>query len=57
MLAAVDRNAGAAERLARAGATLDRLFDDAELLAAAIRGPAAADAGKDIAASGEEIVA
>ncbi|MFD0535137.1 hypothetical protein ACFQY7_16690 [Actinomadura luteofluorescens] len=57
VLAAVDRNAGAAERLARAGATLDRLFDDAELLAAAIRGPAAADAGKDIAASGEEIVA
>lgn len=55
VLAAVDRNAGAAERLARAGARLDRLFDDAELLTAATRGRAAADR-KDVAASGEETV-
>uniref|UniRef100_UPI003F498E5F orotate phosphoribosyltransferase n=1 Tax=Actinomadura sp. CA-154981 TaxID=3240037 RepID=UPI003F498E5F len=56
VLAAVDRNAGAAERLARAGVTLDRLFDDAELLAAATRGMAAVS-HEDPAASGEETVA
>ncbi|URM96451.1 allantoate amidohydrolase [Actinomadura madurae] len=38
VLAAVDRDAGAAERLAHVGTTLDRLLDDAELRAAATRG-------------------
>jgi orotate phosphoribosyltransferase len=40
VLAAVDRAAGAHRRLAAAGVPLDHLFADAELRAAATRGPA-----------------